>query len=794
MSEANGAAPQDPPQALSVDPTSIPDELKGLRRWVVWQYVLRDGKWTKPPLMPNGRPASHSDPKTWVGYPEAWRAYQKGDFAGIGLVVTTDDLLVGVDLDKCRDPETGVVEEWARKIIEALDSYAEVSPSGRGLRIWLTAKLPPGRRRKGQIEIYETLRYLTLTGYHVPGTPTTIENRQAEIERLHREIFGEQPSLTPRPQPSFSIDDNQIIELARGAKNGTKFSALFDRGDWQGQGFPSQSEADASLCSTLAFFSGGYAGTVDRLFRQSGLMRAKWDRPDYRERTINQALSQGSFYQPWHGNRSRPPSDDPQPQKTLAEPTTRIELWADDPLKIAEAFIQRRAIRDGIRTLHRWEEEFREWMGSYYVKRNDEQQEAAVARFIYDEVVLLKKNRFSETVPCAPKATHINETLTALQNRAFLEIRPPAWIGRAPYDLSGAITVQNGILLPGSRELLPPSPAWFTINALDVTYDADATCPQWESFLLDLWPQDSQSRGTLQEVFGYFLNCDMSQEKIFALIGPPRSGKSTITGALVGLLGEQSTSRLTLSSLAEGFERQALIGKTLTIIPDARMGSKTDAGKLLDVLLTISGRDNPGIPRKYRDAYEGPLYVRFLIVSNEIPRFPDSTGAAAKRFVILKTIKNFLGHEDTGLKGRLLSELPGILNWALDGWDRLQQRGHFMQPESALDEVELLANSSSPLVRFVGDDCAIDESAGAWAAKDDLYRAYLRWCEDQKVSKPLSSDGFFRKLKEAYPTLRDYRPRKGGIRTRYLMGIVLMTEQEKAERMAEEEKPDAQAE
>jgi len=184
VSAVNGAA-SGPPSALRVDPASIPSELKDLHQWVCWKWAARGGKWTKPPMQPDGRPASHSESSTWVGFPQAWGTYEQGGFAGIGFVVTAEDPFVGIDLDKCRDPETAAVKPWAQKIIAALNSYTEISPSGTGIRIWLIAKLPEGRRRKGAIEIYESLRYLTLTGHHLSDTPTTIENRQAEIGQLH---------------------------------------------------------------------------------------------------------------------------------------------------------------------------------------------------------------------------------------------------------------------------------------------------------------------------------------------------------------------------------------------------------------------------------------------------------------------------------------------------------------------------------------------------------------------------------------------------------------------------------
>jgi len=183
-------------------------------------------------------------------------------------------------------------------------------------------------------------------------------------------------------------------------------------------------------------------------------------------------------------------------------------------------------------------------------------RDSSMTTYSYDNVLLLKMNRAQEAMACPPKASHIAETLRALQNRTFLKIRPPAWIGQTHHDLSNAITVKNGILLPGSRELLVPSPAWFTITTLDTSYAPDATCPLWEKFLLDLRLHDIQSRDTLQEIFGYLLTRDMSQEKIFALLGPPRSGKGTIMSTLRRLLGDDSTASMTLASLTEGFARQ----------------------------------------------------------------------------------------------------------------------------------------------------------------------------------------------------------------------------------------------
>src|SRR5262249_39547120 len=138
--------------------------------------------------------------------------------------------LVALDLDKCRDPETGEIEEWARNIIEALNTYTELSPSGRGIRLFVRGKLPPQGRKKARFECYETGRYVTVTGEHLPGTPREIGDRQEQLVQVHRRIFGDPAKAKPQGQQGGSVpvdaDDAEIIRRAGEAKNGAKFKQL----------------------------------------------------------------------------------------------------------------------------------------------------------------------------------------------------------------------------------------------------------------------------------------------------------------------------------------------------------------------------------------------------------------------------------------------------------------------------------------------------------------------------------------------------------------------------------------
>lgn len=266
-------------------------ELSARAQWVVWRREPRDGKPTKVPYNARtGALASSTDRATWSTYEEArGRAWQ---FDGVGYVLSADDPYVGIDLDHCRDAASGELAEWARIIVDSLASYTEVSPSNEGLRVFVRAALPPHGRRKGALEMYAQARFLTITGAHLVGTPTTIEERQHAIDVLHARTFGKSSPTTRRagaPRAPNDLDDGRLLEVAFSARNGDDVRALWN-GDWSGR-YTSPSEADLALCSYLAFYAGPDEARIDSLFRQSGLYREKWDREDYRRRTIDRVLS-----------------------------------------------------------------------------------------------------------------------------------------------------------------------------------------------------------------------------------------------------------------------------------------------------------------------------------------------------------------------------------------------------------------------------------------------------------------------------------------------------------------------
>lgn len=280
-----------PQVTLHTDYDAVPAELRAVPQWVCWKYApTLDGRQTKVPYSAAdafaGYKASSTDPATWAPFERAVK-YQRRyrGIAGIGFVVTADDPFIGVDFDHVIKPDCistptdPGIDPWAASVIWRLASYSEVSPSGTGVRVFCRGKLPPGGRKSNKfpIEMYETGRFLTVTGRMLVGGPTTVEDRTDVLAEIHREVFGapETERRPPRPPTQVTLEDRDLLDRAMNAANGAAFRALWN-GDVTAHG-GDDSAADLALCDHLAFWTGGSPERMDALFRQSGLMRAKWD-------------------------------------------------------------------------------------------------------------------------------------------------------------------------------------------------------------------------------------------------------------------------------------------------------------------------------------------------------------------------------------------------------------------------------------------------------------------------------------------------------------------------------------
>ncbi len=315
-----------PRLALSLQELSarIPPEWLALRQWVAWQLVHRNGDWTKQPTNPaSGRPASSTDPSNWGTLAEALAWHESNpESRGVGLVFADGCGMVGIDIDDCVNAD-GSIAPWAHEILVKLPTYAEVSPSGCGIKMWAKAPtLPCGKNRRdfpvpgAGVEMYSRARYFTVTGSRLPDTPREVSDCSEAVAELYQRLLeddkskrtksacvtaggahrngGTTASVAGTPPPTEEgdlLDDDRLLDVAQRAKNGPKFSRLYS-GDWKGVGYGSQSEGDLALLSMLAFYTGpDDPARLERLFRRSGLMRDKATRDDYLPRTIAAALA-----------------------------------------------------------------------------------------------------------------------------------------------------------------------------------------------------------------------------------------------------------------------------------------------------------------------------------------------------------------------------------------------------------------------------------------------------------------------------------------------------------------------
>jgi putative DNA primase/helicase len=421
------------------------------------------------------------------------------------------------------------------------------------------------------------------------------------------------------------------------------------------------------------------------------------------------------------------------------------------------------------RLLHHYRGTFWRFETNHYAQAGVETMRAAAWEFL-DKA---KQKGNKGPAPFKPNRARVGDVLEALAAACNLDsaIDAPAWLGEAG-DLPPAsemLPVANGLLHLPTGELYQPTPNYFGLSASDVVFDPDAPQPHhWRGFLGDLFGSDTEAITTLQDWFGYALASDTSQQKILLLVGPRRSGKGTIGRVLRAVLGRDNVTAPTLAGLQTNFGLAPLIDKPLAIISDARLGGKSDQAIIAERLLSISGEDAITIDRKYASAWTGRLPTRFMVLTNELPHIVDASGALAGRFIILTLQHSFFGKEDVALANRLLTELPGILNWGLVGYRRMRKRGHFVQPASANEAVEELEMLGSPIKAYVRDRAEV--RPGHREPVELLYQDHRMWCEDNG-RKPPTKQMFGRDLKTAVPGLRITRPREDGDRTRCYEGI-----------------------
>jgi len=455
-----------------------------------------------------------------------------------------------------------------------------------------------------------------------------------------------------------------------------------------------------------------------------------------------------------------------QPLPGYVGPKLWPTITPETPLNTARKLIHCEFSHEGAPTLKFWRGEFYRWSGSHWRKADDTDISARVYAFTERDCPVFH-----------PNTTKVNHVIHALKGVALLDstTEAPAWIEGTGPEPVGIVACSNGLLDLDARTLAPATPRFFNVNAVPPAYLPQAPAPAaWLQFLAQVFENDTQGIGLLQELFGYLLTADTSQQKIFLVVGPKRSGKGTIGRVLTEMLGASNVVGPTLSGMGKEFGLQPLIGKLVAIVSDARLGGSRDEQQgVAENLLRISGEDLISVNRKNLAAVTTHLGVRFLLFTNELPRIADTSGAMASRFLILQTKRSFFGKEDPGLTGKLLAELPGVFAWALEGRRRLRERGYFQEPESSAVLAQEMADLGSPIGAFMRDECVA--GPGREVPMSALYLAWCTWCAQQGTAHPGDRTKFGRDLRAVDASIGDKRANDGEKRERKYTGIALKT-------------------
>ncbi len=760
------------PDALPFDPEPVPDTLTNRSQWVAWRYQFdadRD-EWTKIPVnVDTGGFAKSTDPDTWTSFADAVAYHERSetDTDGIGFVVHDGDTVLGLDLDDVRNPDTGDLEPWADDLLDDIPTYAEVSPSGTGLRLFGIGFVPDGGNRgevdddAGHLEMYDSGRYLTVTGQRVDGSPDDVRQVHDEIGDVHAEHIAEPDPESDSPKPAgdggvqadtpgtnpgvdadkpgstdaaSALSDDELLQKAKTAENGEKFTRL-----WSGDisDYPSPSEADLALCGLLAFWTGGDQQRIDRLFRQSDLYREKWDREDYRERTINQALTgRTEFYS--RENRASKRNITLCPEEVIA--------WAglDEDESVSD--LNDRAKAACVWDLLEHTEEFH-----IRVRRDNG------SLWSYDDGVW--KPEGERTLRHAARQAlgswnYGQHVLTELKAQARSD--PRVEVQADEFGLTpGTIAVENGLVdlavaadgadVGALRELEPED---YALTRLPVEYDPDAEYDEWDDYV-DEWAEDGYA-DALQEYVGYCLHIGaLPLHRALLLVGSGANGKGTFLHVVRSLLGRENTSSIELQTLANEKDALADFYGALANIDDDLSARKLGQG--LGMFKKLVGGDRVRARRLYEDGFEFDATGKHLYAANEVPdvNVPDDDEAFWRRWLLVEFPNHYPpSQREPDLRNRLTDPevLSGVLNWAIDGWARLLNQNHFTGEEQyAQAKRERWQAWGDSVDKFISECIGRDPDAEN-VSTGDVHRVYAAWCRENG-ERPASQQKLTAELK-----------------------------------------------
>ncbi len=709
----------------------LPEKLQDDGLFCVWKYEARRGqaKSTKVPYQANGARAKTNDRRSFCDYQAALTALPRYDGLGLGIF----NSFSAIDIDHCID-DNGNLSTVAQDIVDIFNGcYTEISPSGRGLRIlFQTPNFRYDTKRyyinnaKLGLEVYvsgATSKFVTITGNVYKNG--SIINATAQLQILldrYMQRTAPLPSTLPKPCPYLT--DEQVIQKATHSKNAAEFLAL-----WNGvpEKQASHSEADLALCSHLAFWCGGDTEQMDRLFRQSGLMRDKWERDDYRNATLKRAVTgKTEFYKPMEFLENNDLLLQLIEMEIHLTPRYSLSdigagrLLADIYQNEAKYIPERKKwyIYDG----SRWAAD----IGGLKIMEKTKDLADALLRYcltVQDEdkrKALL--NHYQKWQQHKFRETYIKEAQSVY----------PASVNDFDNDRY-LFNCRNGTIDLHTMDFYPHNPADMITKISPADYKPSAKSERFTKFIDEITSGDNEKKVFLQKILAYALSGDTKHECMFFLYGATtRNGKGTLMESILSVMGdygktvrpETIAQKQNTNSQSPSEDIARLMGIRFANISEPSKGLVLNAA----LVKSMTGNDTLNARMLNENSFDFQPQFKLYINANYLPVINDMTLFSSGRVIIIPFDRHFDECEqDKTLKEefRKPETQSAILNWLLEGYRLLAKEG-LTVPQSVTVATQAYYHDSDKLQQFQ-DDC-LEASPFSEVKTADVYRAYRDWC------------------------------------------------------------------
>ena len=717
-----------------VDIKNIPAELKTSCRFCVWKFEKRNGQKTKMPYNPaNGDRAKINDLRTFADFKTTLVTYAMGGYDGIGIAVGSG--IGAFDIDHCIR-EDGTLNDTADTVLSIFPTaYVEKSPSGKGLRgffhvpedyVYDKTVYYINNRSKG-LEVYmpgATNRFVTVTG-DVYRTGEILNDETAMTTLLDTLMKRNKQVQQTHFQHHSYLDDEAVIAHANEASNSEKFKRLF-AGEWEDL-YGSQSDADMALLSILAFWCGCDEEQMDRIFRTSGLMRPKWDRKQagstYGAISIRNTVNTcAAVYMPVNAQDivdeefSKLDEDD---YIEFQPDLTKITITLEEMAPHTNARYGRNEIgmgnmfADYFKQIARYNSERKGWYvydGSVWRPDKGNLKVSELAKLLADKLYV-----FALTITEEDARKRFIDRVRKLQLRKNRETMLRDAMSVYPISMQAFdrnkyfFNCKNGTLDMRTLEFREHRPEDYLTMESGITYDPEADCPRWHSFIKEVMCGDADLADFLQRSLGYALTGDTSQECMFILYGATsRNGKGTAMETFLKIMGDYGKTS-NPDMLAAKFrggntggpseEVARLVGSRFVNISEPEKKITFNAA----LVKRMTGNDTINARFLNENSFDFVPVFKIFINTNYLPNVNDMTLFQSGRLKIIPFNRHFEeGEQDQGLKGQFAKpeNLSGIFNWCLEGYKKFCQRGLEL-PQAVTKATEDYKDDSDRIGQFI---------------------------------------------------------------------------------------------